>query len=202
MTRLFSGVALVVFGAIVATCMQRKDSKMLELPADIKEYLSAGDGLGRKAAEANHPGLQKKLESAETRAAILKYLASDDPWHESNPGIVINALGLIQKGASASEIPLVRPLVLHPEGMVRLGAYDFLFAVYYPAGDRASMINLLQSMLLDSHDMVRSQAAQYVKGLKVPAELKPFLERWIKLAPARGWQKQESFELIERLLKP
>jgi hypothetical protein len=32
------------------------------------------------------------------------------------------------------------------------------------------------------------------------ALLKPFLERWVKLAPARGWDKDDSFEVVRSML--
>jgi hypothetical protein len=192
---------LMLLWAIPAGCMQRKEAtKMQGVPKDVQEYLTAGDSLARKSVEEKHPNIRKKLESPETRAALLRYLASNEPWEEAHPGAVINALGVIQPGASASEAVHLRPLLMHPVGAVRLGAYDFLMAVYYP-DDRGSVLTLLQAMLLDADDSVRAQGAQYVKGIKGQPELGPFLERWLKLAVARGWSNQESFEMVQRLVQ-
>ena len=172
---------------------------MREIPQEVQEYLTAGDGLGRKAVEAQHPDVKRKLQSPETREKLMAYLASEEPWKDA-PGFTINALGVVQTGAKAGEAETIRPLLLHPEGMVRGKAYEFLMAIYYPAGERGSMLTLFQSMLMDSDGMVRAQGAQFIKGMKGQAELKPFLERWLKLAPARGWDKHESFENVQNLV--
>jgi hypothetical protein len=173
---------------------------MQELPSDVQEYLTAGDALGIRAVEEKHPDIRKKLRSPEIRAAIFRYLTSDEPWREANPGAVIGALRVVHDGATAAEIPLVRPLLMHPEGKVRLEVYQFLMTVYYP-NQRESVLTLLQAMLLDGDDAVRAQGAQYIKGFKTPEELKPFLDRWLALAPKRGWDKQESFEIVQGLMK-
>lgn len=173
---------------------------MQELPADVREFLTAGDALGIRAVEEKHPNIRQKLRSPEIRAALFRYLAGDEPWREGNPGAVISALRVVHNGAAAAEIPLVRPLLMHPEGTVRLQVYEFHMAVYYPK-QRDSMLTLLPAMLLDSHDAVRAQGARYIDGLKIPPELRPFLERWLALAAKRGWEGEESFELVQDLVK-
>lgn len=173
---------------------------MQELPADVREYLTAGDALGIRAVEERHPNIRQKLKSPEIRAALFRYLASDEPWQGGHPGAVIGALKVVHSGAAAAEIPLVRPLIMHPEGIVRLQVYQFQMAVYYP-NQRESILAVLQDMLLDGDEAVRAQAVQYVEGLKVPQELRPFLERWLALAPGRGWDKHDSYEAVRALLK-
>jgi hypothetical protein len=174
---------------------------MPELPADVLEYLTAGDGLGIRAVEAKYPGIRTKLKSPEIRAALFRYLASDEAWQAAHPGALIGAIGVVRDGAVAAEIPFVRPLLLHPEGKVRLQAYEFLMAVYYP-NHLETVLTLLPLMLLDGDDGVRAQGAQYIKGLKTPEEIRPFLDRWLALAPTRGWDKQDSFEIVQGLVKP
>jgi hypothetical protein len=173
---------------------------MQQLPADVREYLTAGDALGIRAVEEKHPNIRQKLKSPEIRAALFRYLSSDEPWQGDHPGAVISALKVVHSGAAAAEIPLVRPLVMHPEGTVRLQVYQFQMAVYYP-DQREPLLALLQAMLLDDHDAVRAQAARYIEGLEAPPELRPFLERWLRLAPGRGWDKHDSFGMIRNLIK-
>jgi len=175
---------------------------MQKIPAEVREYLTAGDGLARKAVQAEHPDIKQKLESPEVRAALLQYLGGEEPWQDPDPGFTINAFGVVQTGAKAEEAGSIRPLLMHREGRVRLGAYHFLMAIYYPAGERGSMLTLLQTMLLDPDAMVRAQGAQYIKGLKGQDEVKPFLERWVKLAPSKGWDHDDGFEAVRRLLAP
>lgn len=175
---------------------------MQGIPAEVREFLTAGDGLARKAVQEQHPDIKERLRSPEIRAKLMHYLASDEPWRDPEPGFTINALGVVQEGAQARETAGIRPLLMHPEGMVRLGAYQFLMAVYYPAGERGSMMTLFQSMLLDPDAMVRAQGAQFIKGMQAQAEMRPFLERWAKLAPSRGWDKDDGFEAVRRLLTP
>jgi hypothetical protein len=194
-------LTFLLAGAVVASCMQKKGgSRMQEIPTEVREYLTAGDGLARKAVQAQHPDIKEKLQSPEMRVKLLQYLAGEEPWQDADPGLAINALGVVQTGAKAEETASIRPLLMHREGMVRLGAYQFLMAVYYPAGERGSMLTLFQAMLLDPEAMVRAQAAQFIRGLKMHAPLKPFLERWVKLAPARGWDKDDSFEVVRSML--
>jgi hypothetical protein len=173
---------------------------MQDLPPDVREYLTAGDALGMVAVEEKYPDIRKKLRSPEIRAALLRYLASDEPWQEPNPGPIIGALRVVRETPTAAEIPLLRPLLMHPEPAVRQPVYEYMMSVYYPS-QRESVHTLLQSMLLDGHDSVRAQAANYIKGLKTPEELRPFLNRWLALAAKRGWNKQESFEIVQGLVK-
>jgi hypothetical protein len=138
------------------------------------------------------------LNAPETRKALLAYLASDDPWVTTTPGFAMNTLTFVLSGATADEARFVRPLVLHPVPDVRVRAYTFLVAV---AGqDRTSLIALLETMMMDPDDMVRTAGARYIEQTDALTSLRLFLERWVKLAPARGWNG-ESRELIDRLLK-
>ena len=91
-----------------------------------------------------------------------------------------------------------------PYAFVRIVVFycgGVLMAIYYP-GERGSVLTLCQSMLLDADPMVRIQGAQWIEGLGLqgPAELKPFLERWVKLAPSRGWDRDDGFEAVRSLV--
>ena len=171
---------------------------MQGIPVEVQEYLSAGDGLGQVAVEEAHPNVKATLNAPQTRQALLRYLASDDPWATKSPGFAVNALTFVLSGATRAESGFVRPLVLHPQPEVRVRAYNFLVAV--AAEDRSALIVLLQSMLLDSHDMVRSAGARHIARTQSGAELKTFLTRWMKVSAVHA-EPDESRELVERLLR-
>lgn len=174
---------------------------MQDIPAEVREYLTAGDGLGQIAVEEAHPDVKRTLADPRTRVAILNYLATDKPWQEPSPGFIINALAFLQGGAAAGEIPVIRPYLLHPIAVVRLRAYEFLLSVYFPTQAREPLLLLLQNMLLDPDDVVRAQAVRYAQRANAVGELKEFLKRWYKLAPSRRWDATESFDLVGPLIK-
>jgi hypothetical protein len=194
---------LLLCGSLAAGCMQKNGgTRVQEIPSDVREYLTAGDGLARKSVEAQHPDIRQKLQTPDTRAKLIRYLASDEPWQDPSPGMAVNTLGVLQAGAKQEEVPVIRPYLMHPQPQLRLRAYEFLMSVYYPAGERGSMLTLFQSMLLDSEDTIRMQGAQFIKGMKGQTELQPFLERWLKLAPQKGWDKTDSFGAVQNLVAP
>ena len=172
---------------------------MQGVPIEVEEYLSAGDGLGQVSVEEAHPNVKQTLNAPETRRALLRYLAGDAPWETASSGLVIGTLTFVLAAAVPPEAPSVRPLLLHPVPEVRTRAYLFLVA----AGrqDRAEVVALLQSMLLDPDDMVRTTGVREIERTGTVAELRTLLERWMKLAHVRGWDEQESHELLGALLR-
>jgi hypothetical protein len=171
---------------------------MENIPVEVREYLSTGDGLGRAAVEQRYPKVKIVLNLPETRRALLEYLASDDPWLTPSPGFAMSTLTFVLSGAVQEETRFVRPLVLHPVAEVRLRAYTFLAQAAMQ--DRVAQVELFEAMVMDSDDMVRSTGARLIEQTKTVPELRPLLERWLKVATARGWSG-ESKELIERLVK-
>lgn len=194
-TALLMELVLVATG----TTYGQERKAMQDIPLEVQEYLSAGDGLGQVAVEEAHPNVKATLNAPETRNALLRYLASDDPWVTPTPGFSVNALTFVLSGATPEEAEFVRPLLLHPVPEVRVRAYNFLVAV--AAGDRGMLVALLQSMLLDSDDMVRVAGVRHIERTETAGQLRTFLQRWMKLAPARGWEGEESYELLEQLLR-
>jgi hypothetical protein len=63
------------------------------------------------------------------------------------------------------------------------------------------MVSLFQQMLMDSDEVVRVQAARWIKGLNVASDMRGFLQRWMKDAVDRKWDALESFEIVRESLK-
>lgn len=172
-----------------------------EIPAEVRQYLTAGDALGQASVEEKYPNIQKTLQAPEVRQAILRYLNSKEVW-DAPPGFAVNALAFLVGGANAKELPLVRNLVVHPQPWIRVRAAQYLMAVYYPARDRAAMTDLFEKMLLDEDEVVRLQAARWIRDFKTGADMKPYLEKWAGIAALRGWTGTESFGIVALMLKP
>jgi len=172
-----------------------------EIPVEVRAYLSAGDSIGHLEVTQKYPNVERTLASPEVRAAILRYLRSDEAWKEPNPGFMIGALTFLQGAASAKELPAVQGFVVHRNPWVRVRAYEYMMAVYYPAGDSASMVKMFEKMLVDPDEVVRVQAARWIQGVGVVAAMRGYLQNWIQRAPERMWDHQESFTIIQELLR-
>ncbi len=166
----------------------------------LRDYLTAGDGLAQAAVREKYPDLQHTLDAPETRTAILHYLASREPFRDKS-GLTMNALGFLQSGASEKELAGIRTLTKHSDPWVRVKTYEYQMAIYYPARDRKSMANLFQEMLNDSDEVVRVQSARWIKNLNMSSEMHDFLQSWVKLAIDHKWDMQESFAIVQQLLK-
>jgi hypothetical protein len=171
------------------------------IPTEVQDYLTAGDGLAQASVREQYPNLDEVLNAPATRAAILAYLASDEPYKDPSPGFTINALAFLPGAAAAKESTPIRHLLRHPNPWVRVRAAEYLMAVYYPVHDRNSMLSLFKEMLNDSDEVVRVQAARWVKGTNGAPELEGFLENWLDLARKNKWDKTESFQMILALAK-
>lgn len=168
-----------------------------EIPVEVRDYLTAGDGLAQAAVIERYPDVRRSLESPDVRAAILRYLASGEAWRD--PGFAINALAYLQGGASAKEVPAVRNLMTHPNPWVRVRACEYMLGVYYPAQDRVSMVSLFETMLNDKDEIVRVQGARWIRDFKAAPEMQSTLQNWLKIAAQRKWDGAESFQIVHSL---
>ena len=101
-----------------------------------------GDGLAQAAVKEQYPDLDRVLKAPQTRAAILRYLGSEEPWQDSAAGFTMNALGFLQSDASAKEATVIRPTAPPCSGYVTKGYGSD--GQYYQPRDNASMVNLCQ----------------------------------------------------------
>lgn len=173
---------------------------MQEIPTEVREYLAVNDSPARVQLFQSHPDLKDLLEDPRTRAVILDWLGSEEAWDKSRSSFVSNCLEFLRPGAQQSDEQMVRAFLLHEDPFVRLRAYELLLTLYYPEHNRNAMFLLLHGMLSDPDDRVRVSAAAYIQGVGAAGELKGFLQRWLKLAPEKGWEGSESFEMVDRLL--
>ncbi len=171
-----------------------------QIPIEVRDYLTAGDGLGMVAVHEQYPHVDQVLRAPSTRVALLNYLASQEPWHDP-PGLTIGALVLLKNGASAAESQQLLHLLEHPIGLVRLRLYQYLVQIYYPSRNMPPMIAIFQKMLADPDEVVRVQAARWIQGFKLGAQMRPTLEQWTIIAAERKWNHGESYDIIQGLLR-
>ncbi|HEY3838009.1 MAG TPA: hypothetical protein VGL72_15620 [Bryobacteraceae bacterium] len=192
---------LVGFLAVAAIGGMAMDNKKIDqIPTEVRDYLTAGDGLAQFAVHEKYPHVEQTLNSAATRTAILEYLGSKEPWQDP-PTLTINAIAFLQTKATAKEAEIIRPLVGHANPWVRLKVHEYMMAVYYPAHDRAAMISLFEEMLGDRDELVRVQAARWIKALNFSGEMHDYLQQWTMRAEQRKWNQQESFGMIKEMLR-
>jgi hypothetical protein len=174
---------------------------MTGLPDLLAEYFASGDALSRADVQRDHPELPELLAAPETRTVLLEWLAGEEPWDVRHAESVSGVLRFLRRQASDADAPRIKPFLLHPNPGVRLAAYEFLTALYYPDINHDALFLLLNGMLMDESDEVRRTGADLVQRVGAPPELRAFLTRWRAMAPARGWEGTASFELITRLLE-
>jgi hypothetical protein len=172
----------------------------MSLPPAVAAYLSSEDGLQRAQLTADHPELQALLRDAGTRLAVLDWLHSDEAQRPESTPLVAGSIGFLRTAAQPDEAAALRPYTLHREAKVRLRAYEFLLTLYFPDRNPDALLLVLQSMLSDPDDGVRSQGGRYVERAGAAGELAPFLARWSREAPERDWNAGESAEVVNRLL--
>jgi hypothetical protein len=171
---------------------------MQAIPIEVREYLSTNDSLVRAQISQRYPNLSDILDSPSTRAAVLAWLGSNEAWEDSLIHFTINSLKYMQGKASTDESQTIRAFLLHPHPQVRLAAYENLLTLYFPDKNPEALMQLLQNMLSDNDEMLRVEAAHYVKQSGVAAELKGFLQRWRQMGVAP--ENSESRELVDGLL--
>lgn len=171
-----------------------------EIPADVKEYLLAGDGLGKVTVIEKHPGVEERLKKPEVQAALYRYLAGEEPWSDEIPVLTMAALDTLLATPTAEGAKSIRKLTGHPNAGVRLRAYRYLFALVYPR-DRDGMARAMEDMLTDDDELVRLEAAHLVKNLKMTDAMREFLRNWMRQAPERHWNRGESYAILQDLAK-
>lgn len=172
----------------------------MDIPPVVRDYLAREDSLARAQLVSAHLEVKEQLGNPATRRAIIKWLAADEARRPEMTGLVAGSLGFLRAEAEPGEAMVVRPFTLHPEPIVRLRAFEFLLTLYFPDRNREALLMVLQSMLVDSHDAVRTQGVRYLERADAGAELGTFLAGWAREAPGKGWHTGESAELVEWLL--
>lgn len=173
---------------------------MVEIPQEVKEYLISHNILLREQVKQRYPNIDQVMADPETEKTILSWLASQDAWEESKAELVMRCLEFLQERANEQHAPTVKTFLLHSNPFIRLRAFEFLLSLYFPDKNREAMFLLLHNMLFDPDNTVRNSAAAYIERVNAVPELREFLERWLKVAPSRGWDNSESFERIQQLL--
>jgi hypothetical protein len=184
-----------------AAVAKPKGERMQEVPAEVKEYILAPDTMTRGPLVERHPDLLKTMEDPRTRKAMLQWLATDEAF--THQGLALAGgylLFLANHHPQASETPIVRPFLMHPDPEVRLHAYEHLLTLYYPDKNREAMYLLFTAMLEDQQDLVRKNGASFIRSSGAIDEFRPTLERWLKLSPGRGWQHTDAHVVIEQLV--
>jgi len=175
---------------------------LVAIPQEAREYLSAGDGLGRASVQQRHPNVQETLGLPATRAAIVAWLADDEAAAPSNAGFATRCLQHLGPKAAPHEAPVVRRFLLHTSASVRTVAYEFFIVLYFPDKNREALYMLLNTMVVDPEDAVRAQAMRYIERADAIEELRPFLTLWRARAYQSGWGGTSAYELANRLLDP
>src|SRR5580658_10846937 len=125
---------LLIAGAAGGMAMNNGKKLINQIPTEVRDYLTAGDGLAKAAVQEKYPNVETTLRAPATRAAIVQYLGSKEPQQDP-PSLTINALAYLQSGASVKESAILLPLAQHPNAWVRLRVYEYMMAIYYPAHD-------------------------------------------------------------------
>ena len=172
---------------------------MQDISDPLLRYLSTRNSFLRKEIVSEYPDLQKDLNDPVTRTAILNWLRTEAAWDPSQLALLLSCLEFL-RGGPVEETVVVRPFLLHSDVFVRIAAYEFLMALYYPDKNPEALLMVFQNMLSDQDDKVRSLAAHYIETIDVTGELKEFLDRWHKNAEALGVKDTESFERIGNIL--
>jgi hypothetical protein len=175
------------------------ESYLSKVPAEVREYFTASDGLGQFSARQNHPHLEDTLKAPTTRMAIVNYLASEEPWHD-HPGFTIGALTYLQTEANAAELARINHLTKHPNALIRLRMFEYMMDIYYPPRDVSRMASMFQAMLADPDDTIRVQAVRWIEGLKMQERMRETLVHWLKFANDHGWTASESYSMIQHML--
>jgi len=171
-----------------------------EIPEDVRAYLLAGDGLGRVSVTERYPNVEARLRTPEVQATLYRYLAGKEPWAEEVPTLAMAALDTLLATPTAEGAKSIRKLIAHPNPLLRLRAYRYLFAVVYPR-DPDGMARVVRDMLTDNDEPVRLDGAHFVRNLKMAGAMRAFLQDWIRRAPERKWDHGESYAIILELVK-
>ncbi len=181
--------------------MEKTLSEILEaVPAEAREFLAAGDGLGRAAVLQRHPDVRETVAKDETRTAILAWLAHEDASAAANTSFATRCLQYLVPRAAPHEARVVRRYLMHGSVPARTAAYELFITLYFPDKNREALLMLLYNMMLDPEDAVRAQGVRFVERAGAVEELRPFLRQWRARAFQWGWRETSAYELVERLL--
>ena len=172
----------------------------MDIPDAVRSYLATEDALARAQLVADHPEIEAVLADDDTRRAILDWLSEAEAHRPENTSLVAGSLEFLRSGAGPQDAAAVRSYTLHPDSGVRLRAFELLLTLYFPDRNRDALLMVLQSMLTDADDLVRTAGARYVDRAGAAPELGAFLAGWTQEAPARDWHTGESAEVVDRLL--
>lgn len=172
----------------------------MTIPADVRRYLAAGDSLARAQVTSDHPDVGDRLADPRTRESVLAWLRSDEATQPEASHLVAGCLTFLRPAAEPAEVSAVRPFTLHPDAVIRLRAFEFLLTLYFPDRNREALLMVLQAMLADAADPVRTLGMRYVERADAAGELDTYLRGWVREAPAKGWHTGEAAELAPRLL--
>ncbi|MCB0088458.1 MAG: hypothetical protein KDE54_11140 [Caldilineaceae bacterium] len=174
---------------------------MNALPENIQKYLTVwNDTLARGVLLDEQPELAGLMDEPNTRQTLLDWLAGSESLAPQNARLTANALQFLRPQAQSSDAPIVRKLLMHPDAIVRLRTYEFLLTLYFPDKNPEALIMLLNSMLMDADDTIRTQGVRYIQRANAVTELRDFLVSWQQAAAGRGWLNSESYELVQQLL--
>lgn len=174
---------------------------MSELPENIQKYLTVwNDTLARGMLLEEQPELTNLLDDPSTRHTLLQWLAGVESLDPQNALLTANALQFLRPSATSSDLSIVRKLLMHSDTIVRMRTYEFLLTLYFPDKNPEAMLMLLNSMLMDSDDTIRTQGVRYIQRANAVAELRDFLMSWQQAAASRGWLDSDSYELVQQVL--
>ena len=178
-----------------------KSTKLIDqIPVEVREYLSESESLGKATVQRKYPGVKATLNAPATREALVRYLASKEPWADPAPAFIVNSLNFLERDANAKELAAIHPLIEYPEPRVRLRVCGYAMAVYYPPRDQEAMGTLIRQMLADPDEIVRVQAARWVRDFNMVSSMRPALQQWAQTAREHKWDTQESYKIIQGLL--
>jgi hypothetical protein len=180
--------------------MEKPKKLIDEIPIEVRQYLAASESLARAGVQEKYPGVKNTLQAPATRHAIVRYLASKEPWADPAPDLIMNALSFLLQGANAKELEAIHALIEYPNPWVRIRLCEYMMAIYYPAHDQAAMAGLFRQMLADPDEIVRVRAARWIKALNLASGMRPALEEWSQSAREHKWEGAESYQIIQGLL--
>jgi len=173
---------------------------MKQIDPEVREYIASDESMTRVTILQRHEGLKERLKTPETRRGIIDWLGTAEAWQDANAGFVNKCIQFLNDGAKEAEADTIRPFLLHGDPFVRLRASEFLITLYFPDRNPEALLGVLQIMLLDREDAVRTAGLRYVERAALQDRFHAFLERWVALERGRGVRGTESLEVAERLL--
>lgn len=168
------------------------------MPVDpaVMAYLATGDAMCRAELKAADPALEDQLASAEQQRAVLAWLGTPEAAAADN-ALVAHALSFARPAATPDDAETVRPYTLDDDPRVRQAAYELLLSLYFPDVNRPALLLVLQAMLGDESEHIRTMGASFVERAGAAAELAPYLRRWAGRQPG----DTPAGEIVGRLLE-